>query len=132
MIVTQMGCCAFNEIGELGDSGSPEQALVEFCENALDTICEDTVGSYKTYLNLGAFYIFTAVVRTKDCDGCAGEYGRNFAAYIRKHKLGIVRETMTRYNRKNEPGHLVKGWVWAPSVRSLTKWYKERGGLSVD
>jgi len=78
---------------------------------------------------VGAFYIFTAVVKSTR-DGLAGKYGDNFAKLIKDKKLGDVTATMVRVNRRNVPGHHIQGWVWAPSEANLKTWWAKNGGGS--
>lgn len=127
MELTQLGCCAFNEILDLGEHSTPEEAMSQFVSDVETDECTETYGEYVTKLDPGAFYLFTAVVK-EDGVVSSHRYGHAFAAYIRTNKLGVVKETQTRYNRKNEPTHLIHGWIWAPSKRNLTKWWKARKG----
>lgn len=117
MHLQQMGCCAFNEIKLLGTSRSAPEAMKEFCQQALGT------GFAK--VKLGAFYIFTAVVKTRARGDLAASkgYGANFAKLIEDEGLGEVVITMARTNRKNVPGHTIQGWVWAPNDKNLRAWY---------
>ena len=124
MNIAQMGCCAFNEIRNLRGN-TAEKAMQLFCGQAVNST---VFGPVK--LRLGAFYIFTAVVDSKVRDRVAGRYGEAFANYIKQHKLGDVVKTMTRYNRKNAPDHLIQGWVWAPDEKNRTAWWKKNRGSS--
>ena len=120
MQVVQMGCCAFNEIRGLSQHRTPATAMKEFCRQALGT----PFGRTKP----GAFYLFTAVIASKAGDGLVGTYGDRFAAFIKKNKLGAVIPTMDRFNRRNVPGHLIRGWVWAPSEKAIREWWKKNRG----
>lgn len=123
MEIDGLGCCAFNEIKDLSDEESAEDAMNTFCQVVNEQFYDK--GEFKYVLNPGAFYLFTAVVKYGTTPA-SHRYGDDFAAYIKEHKLGVVKETMTRLNRANEPTHLVKGWVWAPSVKGLQTWWDKR------
>lgn len=127
MYVSEDGitCCAVGEIVDLNDyEGKPEEAMKVFVNN------------FRCYggaiSGFSAFYVFTGVVRCSaskyDCGCKKHSYGKEFAAYIKKHRLGVLRESPGRVNRVNHPEHTVKVWVWAPSERRLIEWWKEYGG----
>lgn|SRR3990167_3287547 len=128
MIAVQMGCCAFNEIRGLSDSPNATEAMRAFCRQVLATAFGQ--------ITPGAFFIFTAVIGTKDSRSPRGLrkprrlYGDQFAAFIKKNKLGDVVVTMDRFNRKNVPTHMIRGWVWAPSEKNLRAWWRKNGGPS--
>ena len=116
MTLEQMGCCAFNEIRHLSQHRSAPEAMREFCRQ--------TFQEFAPGWKVGAFYIFTAVVK----GGTAGTYGENFAKLIEKNKLGEVVVTMVRTNRRNAPSHHIQGWVWAPNEKNLKAWWRKNGG----
>lgn len=125
MELNQMNCCAFNEIDYLeGYQGKPEWAMAHFVGQCNEEEYEN--GVMKDNYRFGAFYIFTAMVKDRE-KGTTGTYGHEFAAYIRAHNLGRVIETPQKLNRKNEPDHWVKGWIWMPNVRNLKAWMKANG-----
>ena len=114
-----MGCCAFNEIRDLQSVRTAEAAMIAFYQQVR---LSPWGGDFA--LNLGAFYIFTAVVTIKGSGKPCRPYGQEFANYIIKNKLGSLQKTVIRLNRKNEPGHAVRGWIWAPSKANMHAWYK--------
>ena len=124
MVIAQLGCCAFNEIRGLCGYARPIAAMRAFCEHQLPMFGRR---------RLGAFYLFTAVVKSTAAMDTAGvgPYGNKFAEVIKEHKLGEVTPTMTRVNRRNVRCHHVQGWIWAPSEAGLKKWWKKNGGASV-
>lgn len=126
MEINQMGCCAFNEIVDLSDNYSAANAMRDFCSDVIEEQYDTRRNLVKEVLNPGAFYIFTAIVKSND--RTAGTYGHNFADLIRKNKLGKLKLTMKRLNRKNEPGHQIQGWIWAPSKKALTAWWAKNRG----
>ena len=128
MRINQMHCCAFNEISNLSFSGLPREAMREFCRLESDDAYRHNM--YISRLNLGAFYVFTAVIKiTGEPNNrsiyAPRAYGREFADYIKQEKLGKVTMTTVRLNRKNEPTHQVRGWVWAPSLKAMTAWWEK-------
>lgn len=124
MELTRMECCAFHEIKDLSEHGNAADAMAAFLNIVETNECDDDY-NMKPRLDLGAFYVFTAMVK---CDGVAlrHRYGHDFAEFIRKNKLGVLKETQTRFNRQNEPTHQIHGWIWTPSLRNLTKYWKEK------
>lgn len=120
MQLVQMGCCAFNEVRDLHSHRGAPSAMKAFCQQTFTQFA---------YRRIGAFYIFTALVKTTDGTRYAvGTYGDSFANFIIKNKLGDVIPTMVRANRRNAPRHHVKGWVWAPNEKNLKAWWKNNGG----
>jgi hypothetical protein len=136
-IETLAGCCAIQEICELGDYLDGREAMLEFCRqisgNEYDYNNVDSWGSPK-YVSSGkvcpaAFYIFSAV---EACDWDDDEddppvvqtkwYGRNFAAFIKENKLGTVVRGPRRFNH-NYRTHQVRVWIWAPDKKALQAWY---------
>lgn len=131
MRINQMYCCAFNEISNLSFSGLPREAMREFCR--LESDEEYRHNGYIRRLNLGAFYVFTAVIKITDKPNnrpiyAPRAYGQEFADYIKQEKLGKVTMTTVRLNRKNVPTHQVRGWVWAPSLKAMTAWWGKNNG----
>ena len=102
------GCCAMSEITGLSTHLTAREAMTAFCR-------ETGVTLYKPH----AFYLFTAVVRQP---GSRPTYGQNFAALIRRNKLGALRESVAKPNRVNHPSHIVKVWIWSPNISNLRKW----------
>jgi len=132
-----LNCCGLNELHGIDEYSSPKHAMVDFiCELQENTDQDDDYGYYSFYnrrssfdetkrkFKPAAFYVFTSLLR----DGKnrpKRNYGENFATYIVEHKLGNVLEAPARYNRVNEPTHLLKAWLWTPSVKGLQTWWKE-------
>lgn len=121
MTLQQMDCCAFNEIRGLSGHRSAPDAMRAFCRQSFTQF---------GHRRIGAFYIFTAVVKSTRTDSLVGKYGDNFAKLIKDKKLGDVTATMVRVNRRNVPGHHIQGWVWAPSEAKLKSWWAKNGGPS--
>jgi hypothetical protein len=113
MYIEDTQCCAMREIAELSQHRTAEDAMMGFCKAH--------IGYYPSLFS--AFYIFTGVV--KQPGPYQSKYGPEFASYIKRNKLGIVTESVTRSNRVNHPDHLVKVWTWATSQRGLEAWCKK-------
>lgn len=122
MDIREMNCCAFNEIHDLRSCRTAQVAMQVFCQLTLQALF-----GFDTQ-HIGAFYIFTAVVKSTPRDGTAGAYGANFAKFITKNNLGVVVQTGVRDNRRNVPNHSIRGWVWAPNEKRLKAWWKKNGG----
>lgn len=118
------GCCAINHIIDLADHQTAIGAMREFCA----TVSIPTYEAGKIIrggsIRLTAFYIFTGVQK-KPCDKVKFGYGGRFASFIRKHKLGIVSQSVLRSNVLHHPDHIDRVWVWAPHKENLLKWWKE-------
>lgn len=121
MNTKELECCAVHEISHLSDHKTPEDAMKDFCSD--HSIYGGKMG------NLGAFYIFTGVLKIKagSTDYLSRnrnvDYGPAFAAFIKANKLGIVVGSPSRINRANHPDHTVKVWVWCPSIAGLNRWW---------
>jgi hypothetical protein len=130
------GCCAVGEICELSDHSNPKDAMLAFCRSLR--------GFGGDLRPPDAFYIFTGVVgniNRPDYSICENgddpedvnqyeedvEYAPKFAQYIRDHKLGPVKESVGRANKKFHPDHKVKVYIWAPSFRAIKAWWRENG-----
>ena len=126
MHIKLLSCCAFNELTGLQDGDSPKEYMLKLCKYIWHTPILNTY-FYVEKAHPSAFYIFNGVVRVKDGDYFGGQFGavEAFAKFIKKYKLGVVKAGPARYNRVNDPGHLVKGYIWAPSERNLWKWFQE-------
>lgn len=117
-----LGCCAVQEMLNIGDSESPEQILKDLRE-ILYTRWDDEDSRRKP----SAFYVFTGVVKFDDDDTNENgtDYSENFWKFIKKYRLGPVTRSVARKNRVNEPGHTVRVYVWAPAERNLKRWWKQ-------
>lgn len=98
-------CCGLDEIDGL--NSTPELTLKD--------ICADKYPSWEDDAMRHAFILFT--------DVWSRGRGRALAAYIKKHKLGIV--IQTPHLRKNpNSGNRIRVWVWAPNENNLKAWWK--------
>lgn len=130
MDLNDTNCCAVMEMAHISENEGPEEVIREVCESVwgdsyYDPEWDDPPSQNKPQ----AFYTFTGVVGYKkgsDDEGENTDYAPKLAAYIRRHKLGIVTESPARYNRTNHPDHKVRVYVWAPSARKLKEWWNKR------
>ena len=131
MNLANTGCCAVTEITDLSDHKLAPDAMKAFCEEVVGNWERNAwpirVVAKDEPLHLGGFYIFTGVVEQKERTGKGRRptYGQNFAAFIRRHRLGHLTESVAVSNRLHHPNHLVKVWVWSPAPRNLNRWWKD-------
>jgi hypothetical protein len=121
MKLHQMMCCGLRELHGLEWEAreGPAYAMKEFihaaCPKRQEFKWRD--GKYiKQYLSR---LYFSHVVFSEAKDG-AGAYGEQFAAYIKKNKLGDVVASQRRVNPNS--GNQVKLWVWTLNKQELVKW----------
>lgn len=116
MIISSLNCCAVSEVYGLVDD--PRETMQSFCKLVTP--------KYGRYINprLGAFYIFTDVVKYKGTCTQSPCRGKAFAKFIKDNRLGQITESHERLNRLGAPRHLDKVWVWSPSKRNVLKWWK--------
>jgi hypothetical protein len=124
------GCCAVAEIDHLSEHDNPRDAMMEFCRNL-----RMYGGGIR---HPDSFVIFTGVVgnvarpdySVSDSGPYDDEhvddtsYAPNFAKFIRENKLGPVKESVARANKRFHPDHKVRVYVWAPSFKNLSKWWE--------
>lgn len=141
MEIVGTACCAVMELDYIQDEKTPPDVLSSVCRQIED---EQSLGSYDyqlgryirkpvSALKPSAFYTFTGVERVKkpavppsiNRGTERTGYGKKFANYIKKHRLGVLVESPVRANRVNHPDHFVKVWVWAPSEKALNKWWRK-------
>ncbi len=126
-INTNTMCCATAEIHELSEHDSPEDAMRAFIE---ETCYYSNFDKYPAVhltkahpQNVSAFYYFTGIMAYRGSKS-KETYGQEFAAFIKKEKLGSVNFGGKAYNRMNNPDHLIGVWVWRPSLRGLNAYIK--------
>lgn len=123
MLLEQLNCCGFNEIHNLCFYTTAKAAMTAFCKEIAENDGCAFSTSYR--LRLGAFYLFTALLELSG-NPITHRYGEEFAKFIKDNRLGVVRETVKRLNRKNASTHLIQGWVWTPSQKNLQEWWDKR------
>lgn len=110
-----MECCGFREICNLSGIG-PERAIKEICDAQFVSRYASNSYSITRVLDLSLSHaVFTEVQN--------GTYGKNLAAYIRKHKLGTV--IGSRISTNPNSGNRLKGYIWTINKRALSAWHKK-------
>jgi hypothetical protein len=116
-------CCGVMEISGLSSHKTPKDAMLE--------VVDGPAGWWNTgwgkYGCAPGLVIFTGVIRHTDGSAVRPNpyYGPRFAAYIRRHKLGIVTVGGTAPNRKTHPTHIIRLWVWNPNPDAIKAWWKK-------
>lgn len=136
-----MACCGLQEIDGLTEHDSPKEAMLAFVGRVI------TKNRYtrKTETNISNIYIFSGVESVTDpkittyvngedepnCDyddaryAVKLKYASEFAKFIRRNKLGVLKASPPRANILNHPHHIVKCWIWCPDVKALKAWYNK-------
>ncbi len=127
MTIETTKCCAIMEIHNLALHASAEEAMVEFCKLNIASI--PLFGSARHVPMIGsiyAWYFFTAA-----CNAEGGPthrsykaYGREFADFIEKNKLGKVWSSGVKPNTVFHPDHYNQVWVWDVDHEALKTWWK--------
>lgn len=110
--INGLSCCALAEIDGLGYSGGAENALLAMFQ---DSPYDDRTSW------VSAIILFTGASARKSTQA---EYAREFAAYIKKHKLGTVEQHTPTYNPNS--GKYVTLYVWLTNIEALKRWWKKR------
>lgn len=129
MNIEQMHCCALNEISYLGNHRSPKSAMEALCKKSFRRQTYNYYsGRYTPTAEkvdyLQNHYIFTGIVGYKR-GVRKPQYAQNFAAFIKDNDLGVIIEGEERVNRKNNPTHIIKAYLWHPNVDNVKKWFED-------
>lgn len=103
-------CCGVDEIVDLGSRNTTRGAMLDVCNNYIRREWNNSFVD-----DFPAFLSFTGVMKYG--------YGQEFANFIRKNKLGTVRESVARVNPNS--GNRIKMWIWAVNRTAMRKWYKD-------
>lgn len=118
MQLTHLGCCGVKEVTGLSQEKSAPQAMRNLAKQTWSATCmgerlgERIPAPYERF----RYLIFTQALTD-------AVYGINFAAFIRKNRLGEVIET--DFNRNPNSGNLVKVWVWTVDHEACKRWLVE-------
>lgn len=119
------GCCAVNEIANLASyEEEADEAMRDFCRLLWLNKAQVSHRHVSPY----GIYIFTAHVGFKEDEPgeiTMPQYGKAFASFILKEKLGQIVESPPAFNHVNHPDHKVVLWTWIPDVRRLRAWAKK-------
>lgn len=118
-------CCAFQEISGIEEVNDPQESILQLCRK----VWPERRIDFGDKIHPSAFYLIHGVVKVDEDDyydyhdaiGAVEE----LAKFIRKNKLGTIVAGPTRKNRVNEPGHSVRGYIWAPAEDNLWEWWKQ-------
>jgi hypothetical protein len=130
-------CCGLQEIDDLQSHDSPKEAMEDFCSATLSK----NMYTGRITNNMGNIYIFSGVERVSNAkiktykngqaepetlgwvDPVKIKYASEFAAFIRRNKLGVVKESPARSNRLNHPNHMLKCYIFCPDGKAISKWF---------
>lgn len=129
-LMNSESCCGVSEIDWLQTHKDPKKAMIDLCNQMVEQYYDYESYSYKSKggdLQIPGLITLTAVVKYtgKDKKTKAKGYGKEFASFIVKNRLGELVAGPVAPNRLNHPTHQVRIWVWKPNVGALRKWYKE-------
>lgn len=114
MQIEETQCCGVDELGNLGDHDSAQEAMEALCTRLEDrfSLEEDPC----------AIYLFTGVI--EDTYGDEPTYGQDFAEFIKENKLGKVVETKPVINPNTD--NTIVAWLWTVDWIALKKWHDNR------
>jgi hypothetical protein len=124
MEMRNTSCCAIQEIAELRQHETAQEAMFAFCRQNIvqkpkfqnpkvDPAPIEARGG-----EIFCFYLFTANVD-------AGQYGQNFAKFIEDNKLGTVVTTEPRSNRAYHGEQRCQAWIWTVDQAAIKAWWAE-------
>lgn len=121
-------CCGIQEITQLSNHETAEEAMENFCRSVFGNSRKVSYrGLPAKKSTMFSFYMFTAAVygtfRQKEDKYYRRPYGAEFAAFIKTHKLGSVSTQRARTNYAFHPDHKVQAWLWRPNVKNLEAWW---------
>lgn len=121
MIEELSGCCGIGVLFELEDNGSSFDTLLELyheCEGRAEYYDYGARKTMKKDLapRFGLVIWSDATVYTE---------GKALAAYIRKHRLGLVSKSH-QANNPNHDGHKIEHWTWKPDWKKYFTHMKKR------
>lgn len=116
LYINDIACCAVAEIADLGTEDDAEEAMRTVARAVFER-------GERDWEPMCAHLIFTEVVNH---EGVRQTYGKDFAAFIAKHKLGTVTVGPAKINPNHRnPAHWVKVYTWAINAKNFLKWAKD-------
>lgn len=131
-ITTYQPCysCAISGIDYLGSCADAVDAMRQFCKTELGAGFHryDTKSDVKTYNTLMSWYVFVAGPEEAGHGHSKNwvKYGTEFAAYIKKHRLGKVATCPPVLNKKFHANTTCQTWVWCPNQKHLETWWTQQ------
>lgn len=118
------GACTTASISNLGMEPNAEKAMLTFCQKVLGR--KGRFGTGRGFGKLEAFYVYTAGPEEPGHGHSKGwaTYGSDFAALIRKEKLGRIVTCGAKLNLKYHPDTTCQTWLWSPIPERMQKWYE--------
>lgn len=122
------GSCAAIAIGNLGNCKGPEDAMKVFCKAQL-ILDNSRYGGGVSFNTLYTFYTFIAGPEKEGHYHSKTwvKYGTEFAAFLKKEKLGHVVTLPKKLNAKHHPDTTCQVWLWGPDQKAVEKWWKVVG-----
>ena len=113
MNIEVMTCCGIKEICDLAEHATPLEAMQSFGNECL----EGDMTNYR-------YAVFSQANHPeRPLRNC---YGVNFAAYIRRHRLGSVVTTRGKDLINPNSGHLLRAWIWTVDWSAVSKWWSKQ------
>lgn len=124
MEIRSMGCCGVREIAGL--------KYLTGRDGMIKVLCGDKTswsGSYYggilSSLTVAPTCLGQFIFTEADVPGINYNYGQQFAAFIRKNKLGSVTKSRKTANNPNHPTHKITVWIWSPDCKRLWSWWEK-------
>jgi hypothetical protein len=125
------GSCAVASLNNIGSQKDSKEVLAIFCRSELGKTDNPFQKPGKRHLT--NFYIFCAGPEVKsDEKGGTGhsknhwpKYGTEFAAYLKRNKLGKVVTVGPKLNLKHHPTSTAQLWAWSPNQKAVEAWWKK-------
>lgn len=101
--IQDTSCCGMHEIENLSEfKGRPKDALSSLLH----------ASQYDSTIRGSAYIIFSGVREER--------YGQEFAALIKKYKLGTITKAPAKKNLNS--GNVILAWIWTLDRRAIQKW----------
>lgn len=121
--------CTTGSIASLGTQKDAKSAMLNFCKSQLisapNRFDPPDASRFQTLIS---FYIFTAGPEEKGHGHSQPwvKYGTEFAAYIRKNKLGKIATCPAKLNLKHHPKTTCQTWLWSPDQEAMEAWWTKQ------
>ena len=119
-MINNLSSCCCDEL--CGLDGQPKTVMLKFCRLVFDAPPRTRwyVAPSTKHLHTRPHYVFhDGVYNNKSAESNGGK----FAAFILKHKLGLIGTTVPATNKMTHPDRQAQAWIWTPDEDALFKWY---------